>query len=356
MDNKQKKILVTGANGKLGSQICEDLKKLDYYVIATDSSYHGHDNGVENCDMFVQGNLTDQNFVKVLMGFQTDAIIHCAACVLGVSGFHELGYLNLNDDITMTRNILEFLQVNTKLIFTSSSMVYETCEVHPVKEEYIDNCIVPSTDYGLSKYVNERLIKSFGRNCEINDTFYGEWKYTIWRPFNIINPKEVAYDDVQGYSHVFADFIQKIIIKKDHIVPIIGDGEQVRCFTWHEDVSKFICDNIFNEKTDNETFNVGSTDAMTMKELANHIRDIGIHLNILPKDFPELHFSTTMSYPDDVKKRIPDISKVESVLGWKTNVSIVKMLTECINFAIEQEKEKQQKMENLRSLMTRTQT
>ena len=83
---------------------------------------------------------------------------------------------------------------------------------HPSKEEDAFESTIPSTDYGMSKLVGEKLCRAFARQYGIN--------YVIWRPFNIITPHEVAEKE-QGLSHVFADFIKNLIVEKKNPLPIM---------------------------------------------------------------------------------------------------------------------------------------
>ena len=190
-------------------------------------------------------------------------------------------------------------------------MVYEKCAQHTSKEEHAMESLIPMTDYGLSKLVGERLCMAFHKQYDID--------YVIWRPFNIITPYEVAENE-QGISHVFADFIKNIVVEKKNPLPIIGSGEQVRCFTWIEDVAKLIADFSFKSETDNQEYNIGNPEPITMKELA---------LLIYKGDEP-LDFVTTKEYKDDVLLRIPDVSKAMKELGFKPTMKVKDSIEKCL--------------------------
>ena len=117
-------------------------------------------------------------------------------------------------------------------------MVFERVTEHPSSEEQVFEAPIPATDYGLSKLTGERLSMAFSQQ-------YG-MKYVVWRPFNIITPHERAESE-QGISHVFADFIKLIVDEQRNPVPVLGDGEQVRCFTWIDDVAQAIAKFSFDE-------------------------------------------------------------------------------------------------------------
>src|SRR5947209_11023419 len=123
--------------------------------------------------------------------------------------------------------------------------------------------LVPSTDYGLSKLMGERLSQGFASQ-------YG-LAYTIWRPFNIIGLHERADGQDPGVSHVFADFIQRIVRERQNPMLVLGSGEQVRCFTWIGDVADAIAGWSFSDEARNEDFNLGNPEPLTMLELAQRL-------------------------------------------------------------------------------------
>ena len=134
-----------------------------------------------------------------------------------------------------------------------------------VKEDDVDTVIAPYTEYGLSKYVGEKMSIAFEKQ-------YGV-AYTIWRPFNILTPYEKS-EGTQGVSHVFADFMNEIIVKRSNVIPMLGDGEQIRCFTWIDEVAEAIATHSFSNKTNGHAFNLGNHEPITMIELAKKIRTI----------------------------------------------------------------------------------
>jgi nucleoside-diphosphate-sugar epimerase len=261
---------------------------------------------------------------------QADIIIQAAARIFGVGGFNQYEADILSYDVNIQHNLLtnivdEFqFQSRPKphVVYISSSMVYETCPYVEggSYEDQVEEFPAPKTAYGLSKYVGERMLKHYNKQYGI--------PYTIWRPFNIITPHEPADKNDIGVSHVFADFIENIIIQKKNPLPIIGDGTQIRCFTWIEDVASGIADNLENPKTINETFNLGNTDAYTMRMLATAIKKAAHHYGI--SDDKPLEFETVKTFKDDVLIRIPNSDKAKNVLGWKSTKGAYESVEECV--------------------------
>ena len=270
---------------------------------------------------FVRGDLTDVDFVQDAVK-DVNGVIQAAALIYGVGGFHKYPADILSKDIALHQNILHGMVRNgvRKMVYISSSMVYERCRTHPSREEDVDESLIPSTDYGLSKLVGERLTKAFHRQYGID--------YTIWRPFNIITPHEKGEKDL-GTSHVFADYIKNIIIERQTELPIIGDGEQIRCFTWIEDVARGIAEFSFDSRAQNETFNLGNPEPITMKDLANLIYGSAKTHGLISAN-GGLHFHTKMSFDDDVRTRIPDVTKAKELLGWEPTLRTAESVDRCV--------------------------
>ena len=153
-------------------------------------------------------------------------------------------------------------------------------------------------------------------------------KYTIWRPFNIITPYEKVTTSEIGISHVFADFIKNIAFEKMNPLPIIGNGEQIRCFTWIDEVAQAIADFSFVDESKNEIFNLGNPEPVSMKELAKLIHECAKELTLVPDG--ELSFQTVANYKNDVIVRLPDVSKTRRVLGWSARQQVKESITKCL--------------------------
>ncbi len=271
---------------------------------------------------FVCGDLSDASFCEEIMQ-EMDGVIQAAALIYGVGGFHKYPADILARDVTLHQNVLWAMRKRgiEQIVYISSSMVYERCQFHPSKEADADECPTPATEYGLSKLVGERLTRAFSKQYGI--------KFCVWRPFNIITPYEKAGKE-QGDSHVFSDFIKSIVTDKLRILPIIGDGEQIRCFTWIGDVAEAIAWHSFTKPAENDTFNLGNPQPISMKELAHLIHRTAQELRLISKTGRQLRFESRKSYSDDVRIRIPDVSKAEKILGWKPTVNVEESVRRCL--------------------------
>jgi len=316
------RVLVTGSEGSLMQWVIPKLLADGHEVTGVDNFFRYGRSEKERDYEFVEGDLTDEGLVKDLLG-DRDVVIQAAARIFGVKGFHKYPADILSRDVALHQHILwqAMQQQVSKVIYISSSMVYERCETVPSYEEDVDEQRVPYTDYGLSKLMGERLCRAFKQQYDID--------YTIWRPFNIITPLEEAEEE-QGIAHVFADFIQRLLVEGRNPMPIFGDGEQVRCFTWIDDVASAIATHLDDPRTSGESFNLGNPHPITMKELAQKIFDLGRRRGF---DIPgeRLELEHTPIYGDDVRIRIPAIEKARSLLGWGPTVTLDEALDICID-------------------------
>jgi UDP-glucose 4-epimerase len=317
------KILVTGSEGSLAQMVIPRLLGEGHSIVGVDNfARYGHIKR-DRPYQFHTGDLCDTAVVKQL--YQThsfDCVYHFAALVYGVVGFHKKPADIIADNNLITINLLKHGHDRVKrFIYLSSSMVYETSRKYPHTEEETDTLPVMRTAYGLSKYIGERVVQSYQQQFGIN--------YVIWRPFNIITPFEKPEEE--GFSHVFADMIEKILVRKLNPVPVLGDGEQIRCFTNIHDVADAIALYSLRSEVDNQAVNIGNTEPTTVKELASKIVALGKKLDLLDAGY-ELHFEHQPVYADDVKKRIPDTSKIKQLFDWEARVRVDESLEQCIRF------------------------
>jgi nucleoside-diphosphate-sugar epimerase len=316
------KLLVTGSEGSLMQWVIPRLLEQGHEVRGADNFVrYGHIQRDRDYE-FVEANLTDAAAVdRVMDGIE--GVLQGAALIFGVGGFHKHCADILADDIAIQRNVLRACVAHrvAKIAYVSSSMVFERVDEHPSHEDTVFKALIPATDYGLSKVVGERLCMAF-------HTQYG-LDYTIWRPFNIITPFETGDEEI-GVSHVFADFIENIVVRRLNPLPIIGDGQQVRCFTWIGDVADAVAGHSFTTATSGAAFNLGNAEPLTMIDLARRIHATAIDLGLLPPASADLRFETTKTFAADVRKRIPDVSRARDRLGWEATVGIDEAVRRCL--------------------------
>jgi nucleoside-diphosphate-sugar epimerase len=319
------KILVCGSEGSLMQAVIPKLIEQGHKVVGADSLMrYGVQYGKGY--WFHQIDLANPNLTSAMIEQEKpDYIIQAAARIYGVGGFNKYCADILGEDITLHNNVLKAAVKNNvkRVIYISSSMVYENCPQDvdaPVFENMLDSYPAPHTEYGLSKFTGERLSIAFAKQYGLD--------YTIWRPFNIITPHEKVNNQDLGVSHVFADFIENIVVKKLQPLPIIGDGSQIRCFTWIDEVADAIAEHSFAEKTKNEIFNLGNQEPISMIELAALIHLIASEKGLITSD--GLLTETVANYKNDVQVRIPDVIKAKEVLGWSAKIRVADSIRRCL--------------------------
>src|SRR5258708_761137 len=227
-----KKILVTGSEGSLGSEIVARLLARGCNVRGVDTLHRKNPSSFAY--EYMHGDLRNADFVKKVMTDDVVGLFHCAAEVNGVAGMHlcpaTIMFNNTEIDLRVVgaaaRKNVEFISQ------MSSSIIYEMVPRLPFKEEDVDIYPSPRTGYLFAKLYSERSCQAVGEQ-------YGQ-AYSIWRPFNMLSPKErsISFRGRRtAFNHVYADFIRMLVVEKMNPLPLIGDGEQVRCFSWIGDVA-----------------------------------------------------------------------------------------------------------------------
>ena len=210
-----------------------------------------------------------------------------------------------------------------KIVVVSSSMVFESTTTWPSKEVDVRLIPPPLSTYGFQKLAVEYWAQ-------------GAWEqhklpYTIIRPFNAVGTGEKkAKLETECYSgniklamsHVVPDLVQKIL-KGQYPLRILGEGNQIRHYTYAGDLANGFYECIVNPKSLNNDFNISTSIGHTVIELAKIIWD---------KINPEKEFSYECDtpYTYDVQRRVPDISKSKDILGLECNTSLEVALDEII--------------------------
>ncbi|HKC78461.1 MAG TPA: NAD-dependent epimerase/dehydratase family protein, partial [Nitrosopumilaceae archaeon] len=202
-----------------------------------------------------------------------------------------------------------------RMVFISSSMVFESATTFPSKESDISIIPPPVSSYGFSKLIGEQYCKAFWEQYEL--------PYTICRPFNAYGVNEFPGDEV-GYAHVIPDLIKKIF-DGQYPIELLGNGQQVRCFTHISDLAEGIISTIDNKNTINEDFNIADPRPIKMIDLAELL------WNLTKQKQPfNPKFISGFSY--DIKKRIPDVSKIKKTTKWKAKIGLETGLKDVIEW------------------------
>lgn len=332
------RILVTGSAGFIGGYLVEELLEHGHEVVGVDnfSKYGPAKKQVDGHERyrFVQGDCKDVVLLKRLIA-DCDQVVAAAAVIGGISMFHAFAYdlLAENERIlasTFDAAIWAFQKQRLRKInVLSSSMVFESTDRYPTPEGEQIRCPPPSSTYGFQKLASEYFAK-------------GAWEqyglpYTIIRPFNCVGvgekralcDKEIFSGNVRlAMSHVVPDLVQKVLKGQDPL-HILGDGSQVRHYTYGGDVARGIRLCVESERATNEDFNLSTARSTTVLELAQLI------WRKIKGDVP-FRYVSDPPFPYDVRKRVPSVEKAKRVLGFEATTSLEGALDEVIPWVAKQ--------------------
>lgn len=291
----------------MGSWLVDELIRRDYEVISVDYLKGGSRKNINQKCRFIEIDLRDTSKVeKVCEG--VDVIFHLAAYAAeGQSFFSPIQINDLN--ITPTNNLLVAAINNDvrKIIFTSSMAVYGD-QKPPFSEDMPRKPVDP---YGCGKAYCERMLEVFSNTFGL--------KYTIIRPHNIYGPRQNIYDP---FRNVLMIWINRIM--KDKPPYIYGDGEQMRAFSYIEDVIPPLANAAFREKTDGEIINLGSNEVVTINKACK------IVLEAMDSSLEPVHHKER---PGEVKIAYCTTKKSKKLLDYTTKHSLKEGVIKMIKWA-----------------------
>jgi nucleoside-diphosphate-sugar epimerase len=212
-----------------------------------------------------------------------------------------------------------------RIIVLSSSMVFEEATTYPTPENEIKSCPPPSSTYGFQKLAAEYFAKGALEQ-------YG-LPYSIVRPFNCvgigeeesISEHEITSGNIKlMLSHVLPDLVNKVLKGQDPL-HILGEGNQIRCYTNGRDLARGIRIVMESEKAINEDFNISTPQSTSVLELAKTVWEM-----INPDK--EFKYISDDPFEYDVQKRIPNVSKAKEILGFEAEISLEESVKEVINY------------------------
>ena len=323
-----KKVLLTGSEGFIGGYIVRELLEQGYFVYGIDNlSKYGNviRNHSDNKNYkFFNDDVKNKTLLKEIMS-DCDYLIAGAAMIGGISYFHEFEYdlLSENEKIisTTTDVAIDCYQNHNlkRVVYLSSSMVFESSDIFPTKESDLFNIPPPISSYGFQKLA----VEYFARSA------YSQYglEYSIARPFNCVGIGEVKTKTEKtltesssklALSHVVPDLILKTL-EGEKSIEILGSGNQVRHYTYGEDLAKGVCILLEHPNAKNEDFNLSTSQSTTVLELAEIIWK-----KIRPKE--EFKYELVDPFQYDVQKRIPSTDKAKELLDYEAVTTIDEML------------------------------
>jgi len=327
------KVLVSGSSGFIGGYVVEELLRKGYEVVGIDNhskygrvakSYDSHPSY-----RLVEGDCTDVDLMAELL-MDCDHFVAGAALIGGISYFHTYAYdlLATNERIIASScdaAIRAHRQGRLKKVtYMSSSMVFESTTSWPSTEGDERKVPPPLSSYGFQKLAVEYFARAAWDQYKL--------PYTIVRPFNCVGIGEMrALGEVEvksgnvtlAMSHVVPDLVQKILKGQDPL-HILGDGGQVRHYTYGGDLAKGIVIAMEHEAALNEDFNLSTETSTTVLELAESI------WKKIKGDAVPFTYVSDEAYEYDVQRRVPSVEKARQLLGFEATTTLDELLDEVI--------------------------
>lgn len=327
------RILITGAAGFINGYLVPELLEAGHEVIGLDDfskygrltkSYDAHPRY-----RFVEGDAKDVGLMRDLAA-DVDQVVASAAMIGGISYFHEFAYdLMAENERILASTFDAAIAAHRdghlrRIIVVSSSMVYESATVFPTPEGAQLTSPPPISTYGFQKLASEYFAKGAWEQYQL--------PYTIVRPFNCVGIGErraLRDTDIMSgnvklaLSHVVPDLVLKVLKGQDPL-HLLGDGTQVRHYTYGGDLAHGIRLAMESEPACNQDVNLSTAASTTVMELATTIWH-KIH-------GPDRAFRYVSDPPfeHDVQLRVPDVRKARELLGFEATTSLSTMLDEVI--------------------------
>jgi len=291
-----KKALVTGGAGFIGSHLTDSLITRGLHVVVLDDLSGGFVENLHEQAVFVQESVTDEKLVNRLFEeYRFDVVYHLGAYAAeGLS--HFIKRFNYTNNLIGSANLINAcVNYDVKCyVFTSSIAVYGKNQL-PMTEELVP---MPEDSYGIAKLAVEQELKSTHEMFGLN--------YVIFRPHNVYGERQNIGD---RYRNVVGIFMNQIMHGEP--MTIFGDGEQTRAFTYIGDVAPIIAEAPFNPLALNKVFNIGADIPYSVNELAQMVaRAMGVE--------PKVRY---LEARNEVVHAFSSHQRVEEVFGYKAKVS-----------------------------------
>ena len=301
------KYLVTGGAGFIGSHVCDALVARGDSVVVLDNLSTGVSHNLDQLVGhpsfdFISGSILDVELVNLLVG-SVDHVLHFAAAV-GVFTIVDKPLVSLTTNLRGTENILEAASMHGKpVLVASSSEIYGSAgfdgtPLHEESDRVVGSPLKSRWSYSEAKAIDESLA-----------IFYHLEKglpVRLVRFFNTVGPRQVG-----SYGMVVPRFVEAALAGTP--LAVYGTGDQSRCFCHVADAVAAVLQLIDSEAAVGQVFNVGNDFEITIGELAKKV----VH-SLRSKSSIEMIPYKDAYAPgfEDMKRRVPDISKIKSLIGW----------------------------------------
>ena len=305
----QRRILVTGGSGFLGSHLCERLLNEGANVLCLDNFFTGARTNIEH--------LLDNKHFELIRHDVTFPIylevdqIYNLACPASPIHYQHDPVQTTKTSVHGAINMLGLAKrVNAKILQASTSEVYGDPNVHPQTEDYWGhvNPIGPRSCYDEGKRCAETLFFDYWRQTKL--------RIKVARIFNTYGPRMHPND-----GRVVSNFIVQALLDRD--ITIYGDGSQTRSFCYVDDLIDGLMRLMGTDDSITGPINIGNPNEFSILELATKVIEVtGAKSKIVRRPLPE----------NDPRQRQPDISKARGVLAWEPKTQLEEGLIRTVKY------------------------
>ncbi len=313
--------LVTGGAGFIGSHLAEALLERGYRVTVLDDLSTGRRENIKGLENdsnleFVLDTVMDYDLVDSLVS-RCEIVFHMAAAV-GVKYVIENPLASLRINTKGTENVFEAANRHKrKVVLASTSEVYGKNEKDSLSEDedrILGSTFISRWGYSCTKAFDEFLALAYWREKRL--------PVVILRFFNTCGPRQTG-----EYGMVIPRFVKAALL--GHPLQVFGDGKQVRCFSCIEDVVEGTLALAEHPAAEGEIFNLGSTEEITIEELAKKI------ITMTNSSSTIQYIPYEQAYErgfEDLRRRVPDISKAKQLVDFQPKISLDGLLLRVIEY------------------------
>ena len=310
------RVLVTGGAGTIGQALVRRLVPDPDWEVRVADQRTPPQWMRETCELEV-GDLREQTVAERAVAGASH-VVHLAAIVGGIGNFHKLPHTLLEVNTALYNSVFRAAlnEGVDRLVYVSSSMVFERATQFPTPEEHVYDVPAPHSAYGFSKLAGEVWCRA------LNDE-HG-LPYTICRPFNAYGPGEMP-DDEPGIAHAVPDLIRKALTGRSPL-EIFGSGEQTRTLTHVDDIAAGIVTAMASPAGLCEDFNISASRELTVAEIAR------IVWAACGNDAEAFELAHLPSFEVDVQRRWPSVEKAKQLLGWEAQIGIERGIAQTVEW------------------------
>ena len=309
LNYNEKRILVTGGAGFIGSEVVSQLIKKNATVTVIDNFSFGKKQYLpkKNNLKIIEGDITDEKVVSRAVKDQ-EFVIHLAALPFIPDSFHypaNFFNVNANGSVNLLWKSIQSKTV-TRFIHISTSEVYGTAQHVPMDENHPT---APHSTYAVSKLAGDRVAFTLHKE--------NGFPVVIIRPFNSYGPQYTQ-------PYIIPEIMNQLLIGNKELM--LGNIDATRDFTYVSDTVNAIIRSLDSKKAIGEIINVGSGNEIS-------IRDLAFKISKIAKKKIRIKYDESRERPYDVNRLICNNKKALKLLGWKPKISMDQGLKKLFQWA-----------------------